>query len=170
MVLIGGLAGCGLDKQVVPQPSVRQVEWSNPGTSAAPAIEAPNLQQPGLPASAVTFLPLRRGYYVASDTACSAASNATVSLLQRGGIGGSRHFCEFRKIEQIGPRTYRVLESCRPFEDGAVQESYVVTYTLSGDASFTSQRVDGWIYSARLCTQATMPAAWRHNDIRETVR
>lgn len=170
MVLIGGLAGCGQDELAANQPPAHQVEWSGPGASTLAATKATKPQQADPPAVAVALLPLRRGYYVACDTTCSAASNATVSLLQRGGIGGSSDFCEFRKIEQVGPQIYRVLQSCRSFEDGAVPESQVVTYTLSGDTGFTSQRADGWVYSTRLCTQASMPAAWRRNDIRDVVQ
>lgn len=47
----------------------------------------------------VAVLPLQRGYYVASDTPCAKASNATLLLLRRNGIGGARYFCEFKLQE-----------------------------------------------------------------------
>lgn len=170
LLLICTLVGCGLEEKVAGPLAAQRVTSSNADKSAVTAIEAAKPEHAGLSAEAVELLPLRRGYYVASDTVCSDASNATVLLLQRGGIGGARDFCEFKTIEQVGLQSYRVLQSCRSFEDGAVPESYVVRYTLSGDDGFTSQRADGWSYSARRCSQASMPAAWRHNDIRDAVR
>lgn len=118
----------------------------------------------------VAALPLRRGYYVASDTPCAEASNATVSLLRRDGIGGSRDFCEFRKIERTGPSTYRVTQACKDFQDSGPPEASVVTYTLSGDERFTSRSKHGWEYSARHCNQSSMPPDWRQNDIRDATR
>lgn len=170
LLLICVLVGCGLQETVAGPPAALRIASSNADKSAVTATEAAKPQHADLSAEAIKLLPLRRGYYVASETACSAASNATVLLLQRGGIGGARDFCEFKKIEQIGLHIYRVLQSCRSFEDGAMPESHVVSYTLSGDAGFTSQRADGSSYSARWCSQASMPPAWRHNDIRDAVR
>lgn len=62
----------------------------------------------GLCAETTEGLPLKRGYYVASDVACSEASNATVALLPRDGVGGARDFCAFINIEPVEPSTYRV--------------------------------------------------------------
>ena len=47
-------------------------------------------------------LPLTLGYYVDRDTPCGQASNATLQLLRRTGIGASRMFCEFKRIEKLG--------------------------------------------------------------------
>lgn len=131
--------------------------------AAAPAAVA---QTPGSPRRVAT-LPLRPGYYVASDTPCRRASNATVSLLQRGGIGGARDFCEFQKIEQTAPGTYRVTQACKDFQDSGPAQSSVVTYTLSGTERFTARHAHGWVHSARRCAPSAMPPAWRDNDIRE---
>lgn len=115
-------------------------------------------------------LPLKRGYYVASDTPCNRASNATTALLRRNGIGGSRDFCEFRKIEPAGPNTYRVTQACRDLQDNARPEVSTVTYTLAGDTRFTSRSNQGWTHSARYCAQSGMPPEWRANDIRDAIR
>lgn len=64
-----------------------------PDAAARAAREPPTL----------TVLPLKRGYYVASDTLCAQASNASLLLLGRDGVGGARYFCEFRRIELAGP-------------------------------------------------------------------
>ncbi len=158
-LLMTGLAACGVDAAD---------SSSGPAATgmAAPATKA--AVQARSSAAAVARLPLRLGYYVASDTPCSEASNATVSLLRRGGIGGSRDFCEFRQVERIAPRTYRVTQACKDFQDEGPPRDGVVIYTLSGHVRFTSRNEHGWEYSARHCAQSTMPAAWRLNDLRES--
>ncbi len=123
----------------------------------------------GVAADATATLPLKRGYYVASDTPCGQASNATTVLLRRDGIGGARDFCEFRKIERAGPNTYRVTEACGDLQDQAPPEVGVTTYTLSGDTAFTSRNASGWEHSARYCAQSSMPADWRANDISDII-
>lgn len=121
----------------------------------------------GCAAAAISALPLRHGYYVDSDTPCSKASNATVSLLGRDGIAGARDFCTFEKIEQTGLRTYRVTQSCKVFQDTAPPQVSVVIYTLVDESRFASRSEQGWEYSARHCSQSSMPPQWRRNDIRD---
>lgn len=145
MMLAMGVAACGQDVAAA---------------GKTPAAEA---------AAPVAALPLKRGYYVAADTPCSQASNATTTLLRRDGIGGSRDFCEFKKIERAGPNTYRVTEACGDLQDDAPPEVGVTTYTLSGDASFTSKNAGGWEHSARYCAQSSMPPDWRENDISDII-
>ncbi len=113
----------------------------------------------------VTMLPLKRGFYVSSDTPCGQSSNATTSLLDRTGIGGSRSYCTFEKIEKTGPDTYRVTESCGDLQDDAPSETGITTYTLTGDTRFTSKNATGWEHSARYCPQASMSPDFRENDI-----
>ena len=122
------------------------------------------------PGVRVATLPLEPGYYVASDTPCDKASNATVSLLRRTGIGGARDFCEFTTIEQTGPSTYRVTQSCQELQPGGATSIAVVTYVLSGHARFFSRSDQGWCHSARRCAPSTMPPEWRQNEIRELSR
>ncbi|WP_443971442.1 hypothetical protein [Sphingobium sp. CR28] len=116
-------------------------------------------------AATTAALPLKRGYYVESDTPCGQASNATTTLLRRNGIGGARDFCEFKKIEQTGPNTYRVTEACGDLQDNAPPEASTSIYTLTGDTAFTAKSEHGWERSARHCVQSSMPPAWRGNDI-----
>ncbi|HEX2796343.1 MAG TPA: hypothetical protein VHN38_04610 [Immundisolibacter sp.] len=140
-----------------------QADTGTANQAAAPA--APETAPATAQAATIAALPLKRGYYVASDTPCGQASNATVMLLRREGIGGARDFCEFKNIEQTGPNTYRVTEACGDFQDNASPETSVTTYTLEGDAAFTSKSTDGWERSARYCAQSNMPPDFRSNDI-----
>ena len=132
--------------------------------AAAPAV-AETTPAKAEPAATVAALPLKRGYYVESDTPCSQASNATTTLLRREGIGGARDFCEFKKIEQTGPNTYRVTEACGDLQDNAPPETSTSIYALTGDTAFTAKSEHGWERSARYCAQSTMPPDWRANDI-----
>lgn len=115
----------------------------------------------------LTALPLKRGYYVASDTPCDQASNATTTLLRRDGFSGSRDFCEFKKIEQTSANTYRVTEACGDVQDDAPPETSVKSYTLKGDTAFSAGSGNGWVHSARYCAQSSMPPEWRENDIND---
>lgn len=110
-------------------------------------------------------LPLKRGYYVVSDTPCSEASNATTALLRRDGIGGAHDFCAFKAVERVSADTYRVTQACADLQSTSLPETTVATYALLSDTHFISKRADGREYNARYCAQAVMPAAFRANDI-----
>ncbi|HMM73368.1 MAG: hypothetical protein IT469_02965 [Pseudomonadales bacterium] len=117
-------------------------------------------------AIATDRLPLRLGFYVSSDTPCEHASNATLSLLRRNGIGGARDFCEFKSIERVEPDVYRVMESCADLRDDYAETS-VVTYFLAGDTGFRARSESGWEHRARHCPQSALPEEWRDADIGE---
>lgn len=180
LLLAAGLAACGQKAETVENAAGAEnaaaTETANavddaPTAAAATATNetatpaAPEAAPAKTQAASVTALPLKRGYYVASDTPCGQASNATVMLLRREGIGGSRDFCEFKNIAQTGVNTYRVTEACGDLQDSAPPESSVTTYTLKGDTAFTSKSEHGWERSARYCAQSSMPADFRANDI-----
>lgn len=76
------------------------------GNNAGPAGSA----GPGLKS-----LPLQHGYFVASDTACSDASNATLMLVSTDGINSSRTFCDYASVEQASPTQFRATLSCTDF-------------------------------------------------------
>lgn len=167
LLLMACLSGCELPAiEAGPSPSGVTSRASEPATGAFVATDQAGSVSK-LPPAIGSGLPLERGYYVATDTPCRKASNATVSLLQRGGIGGARDFCEFLKVEQMAPNTYRVTQACRASQGSAPPEVSVVTYVVSGDAGFTSKSDRGWEYSARHCPQSSMPGEWRRNDVRE---
>ncbi len=121
-------------------------------------------------AAAPATLPLQRGFYVASDTACGAASNATLLLFRGDGFNGSRDGCDFSAIEQTGPQNYRVTEHCADFQDGPDNATtQVVDYQLTGNTRFTSKSKDGWERDFRYCEQSSLPEDWRDNDISDLI-
>lgn len=180
LLLTAGLAACGqnaatAENAAATEGAAEAVSGGTAGITAAEASAASANQAAvpsapkAVPAKAqsatVAALPLKRGYYVESDTPCGQASNATTTLLRREGIGGARDFCEFKKIEQTGPNTYRVTEACGDLQDSAPPETSTSIYTLTGDTAFTAKSEHGWERSARYCAQSSMPPDWRANDI-----
>lgn len=115
-------------------------------------------------ATTLAELPWQRGYYVASDVDCAAASNATLLLAQRDGLSGARDFCEFQDIVVIGGGLYRVTETCGAFQDD-YREDRIVTYELQSTGAFTTRDEWGNESSYRYCQQASLPVEWRDNDI-----
>lgn len=134
---------------------------------AACGNDAPTDGQRSAAAAPVT-LPLQRGFYVASDTACGAASNATLLLFRGDGFSGSRDGCDFKTIERTGQRNYRVTEHCADFQAGPDSVTIqVVDYRLPDDTRFISKSRDGWERDFRYCEQSSLPQDWRDADISE---
>lgn len=175
LLLAAGLAACGQNAATAENTAAAQgadetASGNTPEVAAASSESAAPAAPEAVPAKAqaaatIAALPLKRGYYVESDTPCGQASNATATLLRREGIGGARDFCEFKKIEPTGPNTYRVTEACGDLQDSAPPETSTSIYTLTGDTAFTSKSEHGWERSARYCAQSSMPPDWRANDI-----
>lgn len=131
------------------------------GRSAAPAID---------PAVTLSTLPLERGFYVASDTACGAASSATLLLYRGDGFNGARDTCEFQSIEQTGSNSYRVIERCHVLQEGPDNATTeVADWTLPDDSSFISVSETGWQRNFRHCEQSSLPDPWRDNDISQLI-
>lgn len=146
---------------------------ANGVADAANATEAA-ATAPEKPAS-VASLPLKRGFYVASDTPCGQASNATLSLLRRDGFTVSgRDFCEFVKIEKTGATSYRVTEECssggEAWGSEEQKDTSVVAWEIPNDTSYKRKSDSGWESSARYCAQSSLPEPWRDNDISDLIK
>lgn len=110
-------------------------------------------------------MPLNRGFYVMSDTACGDASNATLLLIRRGGMNGTRDACDFRSIEQTGPTSYRAEVACIGIQGGAAEQS-TYRYEIPGSVQF-SYGTEHSDYRSHFhyCEQSSLPDPWRDNDI-----
>lgn len=125
-----------------------------PATAAGPPAAPPPAQ------ATVESLPLERGYYVSTDTACGDASRATLALVRGDGISE----CDFDRIEALGGDRYRVVQACDP--DGV--EPMTVEYRLDGDRQY---RMVGehWESEFRYCPQPSLPEEYRDNDISDLI-
>jgi len=127
---------------------------------AAAAVASASAPEKVAATNTVKSLPLKRGFYVASDTPCNQASNATLLLVTREGINGSRDVCKFTKIERSGALIYRVTDSC---------SADTATYEIPNDTSFNVKYEGGSEKSARFCAQSSLPDPWRDNDISDII-
>lgn len=123
----------------------------------------------------VETLPLQPGYYVATDTPCEQASNATLHLMHRdgGGYGGFTtppFFCEFVRIERIGASSYRVVETCgNAHGEGEGSGETVSRYEIVSETHYRATREDGWESSARRCPRRQLPGLWRDSGLGDFV-
>ena len=137
------------------------------GCEQRPASTAPAVAVAGERAATVASLPLKRGYYVATDTACAEASNATTLLLGREGMGGARDYCRFERIEQVRPQQYRVTQACADLQGELQAQTSVVHWTIAAPTRLVTRSADGWEHRARYCAQVQMPPDWQANDIND---
>ena len=114
-------------------------------------------------------LPLERGFYVASDTACTEASNATLLLMRGNGMNGAREACDFSSVEQAGPTSYRAAVTCTEIQRGEA-ESRLWMFEIPDRRQF-SYGDEGSDYRSdyRYCVQSSLPEPWRDNDISDLI-
>ena len=115
----------------------------------------------------VASLPMKRGFYVDTDTPCAEASNASMLLvLRKGTISGAKELCDFRRIEQVGTASYRVTQACKDLASRGRTQTVWVTIKIANDSSFMSKEVG----NKRYCEQSSLPDPWRHNDIADLIK
>jgi hypothetical protein len=174
VVLIAGMAtACGQNRvtaETGTENAAAPTAAENTGSTAPLAVANLAVQT----VTTIADLPLKRGFYVARDTACGQSSNATTLLVARDGINGSRDRCTFKKVEKMGATTFRVTSEC---SDGGAAwgredtiERYTQTYGISNETSFKVTYEDGSEKSFRYCAQASMSPDFRENDISDATR
>jgi hypothetical protein len=129
--------------------------------SAAASISAAASESAPVTANDIN---LQRGFYVSSDVDCGDASNATLTLLRRDAIGGSREICEFADITRTGADAFRINELCS-YIDGSEPESAVVDWEILSPLSFRRSSEFGWASEYRYCEQSRLPANWHGIDL-----
>ena len=113
-------------------------------------------------------LSLQRGFYVASDTACGNASNATLALLHRHGLNSAREDCFFVSVERMSSGDYRITEQCSEIGTGETS-LYMVEWRVLSPQGFRRTLDSGWVSEMRYCEQRALPDAWRHIDLAEAI-
>lgn len=121
-----------------------------------------------LPAADADPLPLERGFYVASDTACGEASNATLGLLHRQGLNSAREDCSFTEVAALGEDRYRITEQCAEIGTGDTRR-YVAEWQILSRQSFRRRLEAGWTSQMRYCDQAALPEAWHDIDLEAAI-
>lgn len=116
------------------------------------------------PALAQDALPLPRGFYVASDTPCGGASNATLMLYHGTGFNAARSACEFSRLTPLGGGRYGYAETCNDIAGGGAYEN-LGAIVLTGPSSLRFAYDGGSTYDARWCDQRDLPEMFRENDI-----
>jgi hypothetical protein len=103
------------------------------------------------------ILPIKRGYYVTSDTPCGNASSATLSLFW----GSSMDGCKVLSNKKVNDSTYSIKSKCT--ERG---ETFTIADTYTIISSTEYKRVNAGSSQSRYCAQSQLPEPWRTNDIR----
>ena len=184
IISTGLLAACGETATTPGNDTATAVNASPPveaaGNVATDAVAVNATEAAATAASAaekpasIASLPLKRGFYVASDTSCGQASNATLSLFVGDGFNGSRDSCGFRKIEKIGATSYRVTEECssggEAWGSEEQKDTSIATYEIAANTIYKRKMDGGWESSARYCAQSSLPEPWRDNDISEFIK
>jgi hypothetical protein len=119
-------------------------------------------------AEVVPRLPLQRGFYVNAQATCQTASNATLILVTKDGMNVSRIISRFRKIDKIGPTTYRVTEVPEDLS-GQAGSPVTNTYEVPNATTFRLKNPAG-AFEFRFCPQTSLPSPWRNNDIRSLIQ
>ncbi|MFQ3595535.1 MAG: hypothetical protein SNJ63_05430 [Sphingomonadaceae bacterium] len=144
--------------------------------AAAPppaAVAARPAPAQGAGGAKAASLPLRRGYFVATDTPCNRASNATVNLMTGDGMNASRTICTFEKVEPQGSGRFRVTQSCQELGGWGHEsppEVSTVIFEIPDDSRFSVRWEGGSVSSSRYCPQASMNEPFRTNDISDLLR
>jgi len=126
--------------------------------------------QPGpTDANMIAELPLERGFYVMSDTACGQASNASLLLIRGSGMNGARDACDFTSIAQTAPTSYRAVMTCRDTQ-GRDTEVLTNIYQIPASTRFSYGTEDSdYRAEYRYCEQSSLPDPWRDIDLSDLI-
>jgi hypothetical protein len=143
----------------------------NPTKPAETPVAAASELTPVEPAAAAALQPatvddikLVRGFYVQSDTPCEEASNATLYLLRRTGLGESHTVCTFEKIEAESDLRFHVTQRC---DDGSEPSNVIIEMKSLRDFDLIYE--GGSTSKFHQCPQTELPEPWRNNDISDLI-
>jgi len=135
------------------------------GLTAAAAANTGTEDATAQARAAAGDLPLERGVYVSLNTACDAASDATVSVLGPSAISRDGRTCEFVGVNRgVSATTYTVIVHCVSTAPADSRDD-VETWELTSPRSFSRRGASGWHEPARLCPRSELPPRWRSTDL-----
>jgi hypothetical protein len=119
-------------------------------------------------AAAADSVPIKRGYYVESDTPCQHASNSSITLYDGRSFGSAHVQCRRPSIKKLADGSYQIAEQCRDTEGrGGPWEPLTSKYVVLSPTEFTlTNSLGKETYRFRHCAQADMPDPWSTNDLR----
>lgn len=111
---------------------------------------------------AENIVPLKRGYYVTTNVACSRASNATLTLF----TGKSFGFNCSAKVQQIHRQTFKISQACH-VKDERIES--VGTYLVLNDREYVLKNEHGE-FRNHFCEQTQLPGPWSTNDLSDIAK
>ena len=116
------------------------------------------------PALAQTGLPLEQGYFVAADTPCADASNATLQLVTKSDFNWPQQACVIAGVRQTTATDHAVTLDCAASAD-LPAERLTVLLTIP-DAQHFGLSFAGEPPAFKVfCPQKDLPEPWRTNDL-----
>jgi len=113
------------------------------------------------PALAGELLPIQRGFYVATDTPCREASDATITLYNGASFGDAHAQCRKWSAKKLADGTFQVKKSCRDAQSAQSRwEAKTETYQIVSRTEFVETNEFGQ-FRSRYCKQADLPSDWR---------
>ena len=111
-----------------------------PAGSCVAGDSSADADAPAAKTRMVDRLPLRPGYYVAADTPCAEAANESLHVMWEdgngyGGFTTPPYSCEFRRMEQTGPSSFRATEVCGSAHGDDEDYTLGVAYEILDDTS-----------------------------------
>lgn len=106
------------------------------------------------------ILPLKRGYYVQTDTECEDASNASLNLFLGTAFGFN---CSVKNMRSIGNNKYKITQTC-------LQRGERFTDTIIYEIMNNTEFIEHYAHGGgprhfRYCPQSSLPEPWRSNKI-----
>jgi hypothetical protein len=116
------------------------------------------------PALAQTGLPLEQGYFVAADTSCAEASNATLQLVTSAEFSWPQQACAIAAATQSAPTEFAVTLDCAASADLPAEQLNVVL-TIPDAQHFGLSFAGEPPAFKTFCAQADLPEPWRSNAL-----
>jgi hypothetical protein len=116
--------------------------------------------------NAADSLPIQRGYYVATDTPCQQASNATLTLYNGTSFGDAHVECRKPSTKKLADGSYQLSEQCRDLQgNGGRWERMTTNYKVVSRTEIVATNSFGK-FQYRYCRQSDMPDPWNTNDLK----
>ena len=116
------------------------------------------------PALAQTGLPLEQGYFVAADTPCADASNATLQLVTQSAFNWPLQACAIAGVTQSAPSEFPVTLECAASADLPAERLDVVL-TIPDPQHFGLSFAGEPPAFKVFCPQKDLPEPWQTNNL-----